>query len=164
MSKIRAKRSQSNWKCAQNWPLRCLLRTEECWTHNLLYTVCVLIISICATWFISLLQCHLSCYILWWCQMITLMSTWYANKYLAFSFLTIFIFYLPGKHGKHFLAGQIPKSFKKKFGKRQAVISNLQTAGANWHYSKFYIKRQEQIIHHMVFFSSFVDIFHQYMI
>lgn len=34
MSKIRAKRSQSNWKCAQNWPLRCLLKTEECWTHN----------------------------------------------------------------------------------------------------------------------------------
>lgn len=92
MSKIRAKKSQSNWKCAQNWPLRCLLRTEECWTHNLLYTVCVLIISICATWFISLLECHLSCYILWRCQMITLMSTWYANKYLAFSFLTILYF------------------------------------------------------------------------
>lgn len=33
--------------------------------------------------------------------------------------LNDFIFYLPGKHGKHFLAGQIPKSFKKKFGKRQ---------------------------------------------
>lgn len=104
---------------AEHTTLRCLLRTEECWTHNLLYTVYVLIISICATWFISLLECHLSCYILWWCQMITLMSTWYANKYLAFSFLTIFIFYLPGKHGKPFLAGQIPKSFKKKFGKRQ---------------------------------------------
>lgn len=47
---------------------------------------------------------------------------------------------------------------------KTSVISDLQTAGANWHCSKFYIKRQEQIIHHMVFFSSFVDIFHQYMI
>lgn len=47
---------------------------------------------------------------------------------------------------------------------KTSVISDLQTAGANWHYSKFYIKRQEQIIHHMVFFSSFVDIFLQYLI
>lgn len=43
-------------------------------------------------------------------------------------FLTIFIFYQPGKHGKHFLAGQIPKSFLKKFGKRQLFQTYKQRA------------------------------------